>query len=77
MSDSYFAQWAKDGRLATMALVVVFVTWVLFQIFVEPLERPSFLDQMLWTIMGGWLTNIALAVGSGVNGKDKSDKEDK
>jgi len=74
MADTTFAQWAKDGRLATVALVIVFVTWVIFQIFVDPIERPSFLDQMLWTLMGGWLTNIALAIGG--NGKNKSDKED-
>jgi membrane-associated PAP2 superfamily phosphatase len=74
MADSAFSQWVRDGRLATMALVVVFITWVLFQILVEPLERPSFLDQMLWTMMGGWLTNIALAVGGKDESKDKDDK---
>ena len=72
-----FQSWAKDGRLATIALVVVFVTWVCFQIFVKPIDRPSFLDQMLWTIMGGWLTNIAWAQGvkSG-NGNGISEKKD-
>lgn len=73
MSDSGFQQWARDGRLATVALVVVFLTWLAFQFFVEAIDRPSFLDQMLWTIMGGWLTNIALAQGG--NGKNKKDDD--
>lgn len=70
-----FQQWAKDGRLATVALVVIFVTWLAFQIWVDPLNRPSFLDQMLWTVMGGWLTNIALAQGSR-NGNGKKGNGD-
>lgn len=75
MSDS-FQQWARDGRLATAALVVVFLTWLAFQFFVAAIDRPSFLDQMLWTIMGGWLTNIALAQGKNGNGKKRDDDDD-
>lgn len=70
MADS-FQQWARDGRLATVALVVVFLTWLAFQIFVDAINRPSFLDQLLWTLMGGWLTNIALA-----QGKSKKDDDE-
>lgn len=73
MSDS-FQKWARDGRLATVALVVVFLTWLAFQFFVEAIDRPSFLDQMLWTIMGGWLTNIALAPRN--NGKKDDDDDE-
>lgn len=69
MADKGFQQWARDGRLATVALIVVFLTWLAFQFFVEPIDRPSLLDQMLWTIMGGWLTNIAF-VATRSNGKD-------
>lgn len=74
MPDS-FQQWARDGRLATIALVVVFITWLCFQAFVDPLNRPGLLDQMLWTLLGGWLTNIAFALSNNGKSKDKGDDE--
>ena len=55
------------------SLVVVFFTWLAFQLWVDALDRPPILEQMLYTIMGGWLANIALAVR---NGKDKGDNDD-
>lgn len=70
---SRFERWARDGVLATIALVIVFATWLLFQVFADAIDRPSFLEQMLWTVLSGWLTNIAFVMAR----KDKSDdKED-
>lgn len=64
-----FSQWKRNGRLATVALVIVFGVWLGFQIWVAADERPPMLDQILYTMSGAWLANIALA-------QDKRGKRD-
>lgn len=58
-----------------MALVVVFSAWLCFQIFVDAIDRPGMLDQLLWTVSTGWLVNIALVQGKDLNKRD-NDKDD-
>jgi hypothetical protein len=60
---SRWQQWTRNGRLATVALAIVFVTWLGFQIGVDPVDRPPLLDQILYTMAGAWLGNIAMAQG--------------
>lgn len=70
--SSRFVRWARDGILATIALIVIFATWVLFQVYADAVDRPSFLEQMLWTAFSGWLTNIAFVLA---RDKDKEDDD--
>jgi hypothetical protein len=63
INSSSWQQWTRNGRLATVALVIVFTAWLGFQIFADPIARPPILDQLLYTIAGIWMGNIALAQG--------------
>jgi hypothetical protein len=41
---------------------VVFITWLCFQIWVPPLERPTILNEVLLAVLGAWITNISYGV---------------
>ena len=59
MADSGgWSQWLRNGRLATIALAVVFISWLFFQIFKE--VPPPLLDQILLYTVGVWFGNIAM-----------------
>lgn len=59
MADSGgWSRWLRNGRAATIALGLVFVSWLGFQIFKE--VPPPLLDQILLYTVGVWFGNIAM-----------------
>lgn len=56
-----WSAWLRNGRLATIALVIVFVTWLGFQVFAG--IPPTILDQVLLYAVGVWFGNIAIQKG--------------
>lgn len=69
-----FARWTKEGQLATLVMGVVFITWLGFQIFVAPLERPTILNEVLLAVLGAWVTNLGYGVKKS---NDRSAQEDR
>ena len=66
-----FARWTKEGQLATAAMVIVFATWLSFQLFVGVAERPTVLNEMLMTMAGIWMGNIMFAQGRKDDARDR------
>ena len=69
--QSKFSAWLRNGRLATVALGIVFLTWLGFQIFASPLDRPPIIKDLLSTMAGIWITNIAFAQGKRDDKRDE------
>ncbi len=53
-----WSQWLRNGRLATIALAIVFVAWLGFQVFAA--TKPPVLDQVLLYTVGLWFGNVAM-----------------
>lgn len=53
--------WLRNGRLATIALAIVFVTWLCFQLFAT--VQPPILDNVFLYAVGVWFGNLALGQG--------------
>ena len=68
--ESWFAKWLRNGRLSVIAFLVIFSTWVSFQ--VAKIQAPI-LDQLLLTISGVLVGNLAIKK----NSDDKKQVEDK
>lgn len=57
-----FVRWTTEGQLLTVVMAIVFVTWLGFQIFVAPLDRPTILNEVLLAVLGAWSTNLFYGV---------------
>jgi len=55
--ESWFAKWLRNGRLSAITFLVIFSTWVSFQ--VAKIQAPI-LDQLLLTISGVLVGNLAI-----------------
>lgn len=62
--ESWFTKWLRNGRLSAVTFLLVFITWVAFQIAKIP---APILDQLLLTISGVLVGNLAM--------KDKAEKK--
>jgi hypothetical protein len=58
-----WSAWARNGRLATIALVVVGAAWFYYQKTTPIAERNGTLDQILMAMVGLWVGNVAFAQG--------------
>jgi len=56
--ESWFTKWLRNGRLSALTFLVVFGTWVGFQ--VAKLPPAPILDQLLLTISGVLVGNLAI-----------------
>lgn len=54
---SWFAKWLRNGRLSAITFLIIFTTWVSFQI--AKIQAPI-LDQLLLTISGVLVGNLAI-----------------
>ena len=59
--ESWFAKWLRNGRLSVIAFLVIFSTWISFQ--VAKIQAPI-LDQLLLTISGVLVGNLAIKKNS-------------
>jgi hypothetical protein len=57
-----FVRWSTEGQLATLVMAIFFVTWLGFQIFVGPLDRPTVLNEALLMCLGAWITNVGYGI---------------
>ena len=55
--ESWFAKWLRNGRLSAITFLIIFTTWVSFQI--AKIQAPI-LDQLLLTISGVLVGNLAI-----------------
>jgi pheromone shutdown protein TraB len=55
--ESWFTKWLRNGRLSALTFLLVFATWVSFQVAKIP---APILDQLLLTISGVLVGNLAL-----------------
>lgn len=55
--ESWFAKWLRNGRLSATTFLIIFTTWVSFQI--AKIQAPI-LDQLLLTISGVLVGNLAI-----------------
>ena len=55
--ESWFTKWLRNGRLSALTFLLVFITWVCFQVMKLP---APILDQLLLTISGVLVGNLAL-----------------
>lgn len=65
--ESWFAKWLRNGRLSAITFLMIFATWISFQI--AKIQSPI-LDQLLLTISGVLVGNLAIK-------KNSDEKEDK
>jgi len=69
--ESWFTKWLRNGRLSALTFLVVFSTWVGFQ--VSHMPPAPILDQLLLTISGVLVGNLAIKK----NSDDKKANEEK
>lgn len=55
--ETWFSKWLRNGRLSALTFVMVFITWVTFQVL--KIQAPI-LDQLLLTISGVLVGNLAI-----------------
>lgn len=60
--ESWFTKWLRNGRLSALTFLVIFSTWVGFQ--VAKLPPAPILDQLLLTISGVLVGNLAIKKSS-------------
>ena len=71
--ESWFAKWLRNGRLSAITFLIIFSTWVSFQ--VAKIQTPI-LDQLLLTISGVLVGNLAIKKNSDDN-KQVEEKKSK
>jgi len=59
--ESWFTKWLRNGRLSAVTFLLVFITWVSFQVAKIP---APLLDQLLLTISGVLVGNLAIKKGN-------------
>lgn len=57
-SESGWAKWARNGRLATVVWAITFVTWLALKSLKIPLEG---LDTVFVIMSGAWVTNLGIS----------------
>jgi hypothetical protein len=60
--ESRWDKWRKNGRLATLALVIVCVFWYYYTKTTPKIDRDPLVNQMVWLMAGAWVANIAYGV---------------
>lgn len=70
--ETKWSVWMRNGRLATIAWVLVLGVNVGFK--VAHIDAPS-MDQLLTAMTGVWIGNLTIAQGRKASGKDKEDAE--
>lgn len=60
--ESGWEKWRRNGRLATVALVLMFAFWYYYTKTTPKVDRDPLVGNMLWVMLGGWAANIAYGV---------------
>lgn len=67
-----FVRWTTEGQLLTVVFGLTVAMCLYFWIFVEPVEWPSILNEVLLAVLAAWLTNMGYGMKKNLDRKAES-----
>jgi hypothetical protein len=73
--ETTWDKWRKNGRLSTVALILVAMFWYYYTQTTPKVDRDPIVNQALWLMLGSWVTNIAYGVYKAQQAVDAKNEE--